>query len=110
LSPLASPASLASIRAVGAAAFSRQQPPPDEIVRLDAGILEIDVSAPRGGRRFRVATDDAVIEAAEGRFSVEAEAHMMVAVRVFAGYAEVRARGGHAGLHAGDEWARVASH
>jgi hypothetical protein len=103
-------ASLASIRAVGAATFSRLQPPPDEIVRLDAGILEIEVGAPLGGRRFRIATDDAVIEAAEGRFSVEAETRTLVAVRVFAGYAEVRAHGGHAGLHAGDEWARVASH
>jgi TolA-binding protein len=103
-------ASLASIRAVGAATFSRLQAPPDEILRLDSGTLEITVAAPLPGRRFRIATDDAVVDASEGRFSIEAGARTLVAVRVFAGYAEVRASGGHATLHAGDEWARASSH
>jgi TolA-binding protein len=103
-------ASLASIRAVGAAAFTRVQAPPDEVVRLDDGMLELDVTPPSGGRRFRVTTADAEIDGPQGRFSVEAGAHMLVAVRVFQGYVEVRASGGgRASLHAGDEWTRGAS-
>jgi hypothetical protein len=102
-------ASLASIRALGAATFSRLQPPPDEIVRLDEGTLEISVAPTSPGRRFRIATGDAIVEASGGRFSIEAGARTLVAVRVFAGYAVVRAGGGHAALHAGDEWARTVS-
>ena len=105
----AASASLASIRAVGAASFVRLQPPPDEIVRLDDGTLEINV-APPSGSRFRISTDDAVIDASEGRFSVEASARTLVAVRVFAGYADVRANGGHAALRPGDEWVPSPSH
>ena len=105
----AAPASLASIRAVGATSFSRLQPPPDELVRLDTGTLQITVGRVGEGRRFRVATDDAVIDASEGRLRVEARAHVLVAVRVFAGYADVKAKGEHAALRAGDEWAREPS-
>jgi TolA-binding protein len=109
------PASLASIRAVGATSFARLQPPPDELVRLDTGTLQITVGRVGDGRRFRVATDDAVIDASEGRLRVEASAHMLVAVRVFAGYADVKAKGERAALRAGDEWTRepsdaIASH
>lgn len=103
-------ASLASIRAVGSASFSRVQGPPDELVRLDDGTLEFEVAPSSGGRRFRIATDDAEIDAPEGRFSVQADAHLLAAVRVFKGYVEVRVQGGgRAALHAGDEWTRSAS-
>jgi TolA-binding protein len=103
-------ASLASIRAVGTAAFSRLRPPPDELVRLEEGRFELDVAPPSEGRRFRIATADAEIDAPQGRFSVEASAHMLSAVRVFSGHVEVRARGGgQAALHAGDEWTRWGS-
>jgi hypothetical protein len=100
--PAASP-SWASIRAVDGTTFSRA-PSPEDVVRLEAGTLELDVGPAPPGRRFRIMTDDAVIESAESRLSVEAEGHLLVAVRVFAGYAEVRTRGGHASLRAGDEW------
>jgi Tetratricopeptide repeat len=95
--------SWASIRAVGSTTFSRA-PSQQEVVRLESGTLELDVGPAPPGRRFRVVTDDAVVESAESRFSVEVEGHMLVAVRVFAGYAEVRAHGGHALLRAGDQW------
>jgi TolA-binding protein len=88
---------------VGGAAFSRA-PSEEEVVRLESGTLELDVGPAPPGRRFRILTDDAVVESAESRLSVEAEGNMLVAVRVFAGYAEVRARGVHASLRAGDEW------
>ena len=101
-SPLASGSS-ASIRAVGDAVFSRASAPED-VVRLESGTLELEVGATPPGRRFRVTTDDAVVESAESRLVVRAEGHMLVVVRVFAGYADVRARGGHALLRAGDEW------
>jgi Tetratricopeptide repeat len=104
-----SSASWASIRAVGNTAFTRA-PLPEEVVRLESGTLELVVGPAPPGRRFRVLTDDAVVESAESRLSVEAEGHMLVAVRVFAGYAEVRARGGHALLRAGDEWVHEGTH
>jgi hypothetical protein len=101
--------SWASIRAVGSAAFSRA-PSPEAVVRLESGTLELDLGPAQPGRRFRVMTEDAVVESAESRFSVEAEGHMLVAVRVFAGYAEVRAHGGHALLRAGDQWFHQGTH
>jgi hypothetical protein len=101
--------SWASIRAVGDTSFSRATLP-DDVVHLESGTLELDVGPAQAGRRFRIMTDDAVVESAESRFSVEAEGHMLVAVRVFAGYAEVRARGGHALLRAGDEWVHQGPH
>jgi TolA-binding protein len=109
------PASLASIHAVGATSFARLQPPPDELVQLDTGTLQIAVGRVGEGRRFRVATSDAVIEASEGRLRVEASAHRLVAVRILAGRADVKANGEHAALSAGDEWTRepleaIASH
>jgi hypothetical protein len=101
--------SLASIRAVGTAAFARTKTPPDEVVRLDDGTLEMNVATPPGGQRFRIATDDAEIEAQGGRFDVAANGHRLVAVRVIRGHVEVRASGGgRAALNAGDEWTRAA--
>jgi hypothetical protein len=101
--------SLASIRAIGPTSFSRLQGAPDELVRLDAGTIEITVGPVGDGRRLRVVTDDAVVDAKEGRLRVESVAHTLVAVRVFAGYAEVHAKGEHAALSAGDEWSRAAA-
>jgi TolA-binding protein len=99
--------SLASVRAVGATTFSRLRPPPDEVLRLDAGILDVTVVPSEDGRRVRVETDDASIDVSAGRFRAEASAHMLVAVRVFAGAAYVATKGERAALHAGDEWARA---
>jgi TolA-binding protein len=97
--------SLASIRAVGAAAFTRVQAPPDEIVALNDGTLELEVGASGRGRHFRIVTSDAALDAPEGRFVVEARAHTLVAVRVFRGFVDVRAQGGgRAALRDGDEW------
>jgi TolA-binding protein len=101
--------SLASIRALGPTSFSRLQPPPDELVRLDEGAIEVAVGRLGAGQRFRIVTNDAVVDASEGRFRVDSSVHMLAVVRVFAGYAEVRAKGEHATLAAGDEWARPAS-
>ncbi|MDB4980552.1 MAG: hypothetical protein JWM82_1304 [Myxococcales bacterium] len=102
-------ASWASIRAVGDASFFRASSP-DEGVRLDSGTLELDVGPAPPAHRFRVLTDDAVVEAVASRLRVEAVGHMLVAVRVFSGYAEVRVNGGHASLRAGDEWVPRETH
>jgi len=101
--------SVASLRAIGATTFWRLRPPPDELVRLDAGTLEVTVAPSEDGRHVRIETADASIDAPAGRFRVEARAHILVAVRVFAGYAEVTTKGERAALHAGDEWARAPS-
>src|SRR5205809_310350 len=55
-------ASRASIRAIGNARFFRAQPPPDEIVRLDDGRIELDVNPLAAGERFRVVTDAGEVE------------------------------------------------
>jgi hypothetical protein len=99
---------LASVRAVGATTFARLRPPPDEIIRLDTGTLEISVAPSNDGRRLRVETDDASIDVSAGRFRAEARAHTLVALRVFAGFAYVTTKGERAALYAGDEWARAA--
>ncbi len=106
--PATTSTSLASIRAMGAAVFSRLQPPPDELVLLESGTLELDVAPSGKGRRFRIMTTDAAIEAPAGSFSIEASAHTLVAVRVFRGFVDVRTPGGgHAALRAGDEWRKA---
>jgi TolA-binding protein len=108
LEPRPTSASFAAVKAIGATSFTRLQPPPDELIRLDTGTVEVTVGRATDGRRLRIETDDAIIEASPGRFVAEASAHMLVAVRVFAGYAEVRANGERATLRVGDEWARSA--
>lgn len=92
-----------SIRAVGETAFSRVESS-DEVVDLASGTLELDVGSAPPGKRFQVVTKDGIVESAGSRLSVKAVGHTLVAVRVFAGYAEVRASGVHASLRAGDEW------
>ena len=62
--------SRASIRAIGNARFVRAQPPPDEIVRLDDGRIELDVIPLAAGERFRVVTDNGEVEVRGTSFEV----------------------------------------
>ncbi len=97
----------ATIRAIGPARFSRAQFQPDEIVRLDDGELELDITPLHAHERFRVITGDGEIEVRGTRFKVSVIDDHLVAVRVWKGKVEVRSSGGaQAMLAPGDDWVR----
>jgi hypothetical protein len=96
--------SRASIRAIGNARFFRAQPPPDEIVRLDDGRIELDVNPLAPGERFRVVTESGEIEVRGTRFEVLASHGVLRSVSVSRGRVEVRSGGGLAALDPGDRW------
>jgi TolA-binding protein len=100
--------SRASIRAIGNARFSRAQPPPDEIVRLDDGRIELDVIPLAVGERFRVITGDGEVEVRGTSFEVLAAGRSLRSVSVSRGRVEVRAGGGLAVLDPGDRWEQAA--
>ena len=103
--PVAEHASRAAVRAVGAARFVRVQAPPDEIIRLDEGTIVLEVASLPRGERFRVQTDDGVVEVRGTRFEVSASQRKLVAVSVSKGRVEVRSEAGAlAVLDPGDEW------
>jgi TolA-binding protein len=96
---------LVTVRAIGTARFSRAQSPPDEVVRLDDGSIDLDVVHLRWGERFRVLTSDAEVEVRGTRFRVTASDRRLTSVRVWEGRVEVRPFGGGAAvLDAGDVW------
>jgi TolA-binding protein len=106
----APPASRARIRAIGSARFTRVQAPPDDVVRLDHGVITLEVARLLAGERFRVRTDDGEVEVRGTRFQVSAFEGKLTAVSVFSGRVEVRAPGGnHVVLEPGDEWVREAA-
>ena len=97
----------ASVRAMGQATFSRVQAPPDELLRVDEGTIDLEVSPLVGTERFRVLTADAEVEVRGTSFRVVAHDRKLMAVTVFRGRVEVRPFGGGvAVLDAGDSWAR----
>jgi FecR protein/Tetratricopeptide repeat len=99
--------SRASIQAVGDARFARVQSPPDDVVRLEEGLLVIEVAPLQHGERFRVRTSDAEVEVRGTRFQVSAAHGQLLAVSVSHGRVEVRSSGGgYAVLEPGDEWVR----
>ena len=105
--PAPAPASRASVRAVGAARFVRVQAPPDEIIRLDEGTIVLEVAPLPRGERFRVQTNDGVVEVRGTRFEVSASDHSLVSVSVSKGRVEVQSQAGAlAVLDPGDEWVR----
>ena len=96
--------SRASIRAIGNARFFRAQPPPDEIVRLDDGRIELDVIPLAAGERFRVVTAHGEVEVRGTSFEVLASNGSLRSVSVSRGRVEVRSGGGLSVLDAGDRW------
>jgi TolA-binding protein len=102
--------SRAAIRAIGSARFARTQPPPDEVVRLDDGRIELDVVPLAAGERFRVMTDNGEVEVRGTIFEVLAAQRALAAVSVSRGRVEVRSGGGRAVLDAGDRWEAVDAH
>lgn len=97
--------SFASVRATGATRFARIQGPPDEVLQLDDGSLELAVDHLAPGERFRVVTEDADVEVRGTHFRVAARAHHLSDVHVTDGRVAVRpVRGGIFLLEAGDTW------
>jgi TolA-binding protein len=99
--------SRATIRAIGPARFARAAMPPDEVVSLDEGSIELEVAPLRAGERFRVKTADGEVEVRGTSFKVSASDHRLTAVHVWRGRVEVRSLGGAlAVLETGDDWIR----
>jgi TolA-binding protein len=99
------PRSRAAVRAIGAARYTRVQPPPDDALRLDDGTIVLEVAPLPSGERFRVMTEDAEVEVRGTRFQVSASRGKLTGVTVASGRVEVRsAGGGRVVLDPGDEW------
>jgi TolA-binding protein len=97
--------SRATVRAIGAARYTRVQAPPDDVLRLDDGTIVLEVAPLPSGERFRVTTEDAEVEVRGTRFQVSASRGKLTGVTVASGRVEVRsAGGGRVVLDPGDEW------
>jgi hypothetical protein len=102
-------ASRASIRVTGGARFVRFQAPPDEIVRLSEGTLELEVAPLGAHERFRVITGDSEVEVKGTHFRVTAADNRLTSVYVWHGRVEVRSpAGAEATLQGGDAWVPTA--
>lgn len=102
------PSSRVAIRAFGDARFSRAQAASDEIVRLYAGRISLDVTPLRANERFRVVTDDAVVEVRGASCELTALAGSLARASVSRGGVEIKTEGAVAVLGAGDRWERAA--
>jgi len=99
--------SRAAIVAMDGARFSRLQSPPDEIVRLDEGTIDLEVTALPANERFRVTTNDGDVEVRGTRFEVVASKGSLTAVHVWRGRVEVHSYSGAVViLGVGDQWVR----
>ncbi|MCP4602893.1 MAG: tetratricopeptide repeat protein [Proteobacteria bacterium] len=79
----------------------------DEIVRLKAGKVTVNVSPLKQGERFRVITGDAEIEVRGTSFEVSVEGDSLVSVQVLSGRVEVRPKNGlHKLLGPDERWDR----
>jgi hypothetical protein len=103
----ASRSSLATIHSFGTARYARTQAAPDEIVRLYDGRITLDITPLHPSERFRVLTDDAVVEVRGTTFELTALAGRLIAASVTRGRVEVRAGNAFAVLDAGDRWERA---
>jgi len=78
---------------------------PDELIRLSAGTISVEVTPLGAGERFRVVTGDGEVEVRGTAFDVTAHDDRLVAVRVVHGRVEVRPmRGAMVVLNAGGQW------
>jgi hypothetical protein len=100
-------ASRARLMPVGAVTFERTRPPPDEVVALDDGTLDVDVSPLGLAERFRVVTADSEVEVRGTSFRMTAHRGELTAVYVRHGRVDVRRRGESPLVLGGDEqWTR----
>jgi hypothetical protein len=93
---------------VGPVRFARTQLPPDEVVALDDGTVDVDVTPLSANERFRIVTGDSEVEVRGTSFRVIAQRAELTAVYVSQGRVDVRRRGerpitlGH-----GEQWMKV---
>jgi len=102
-----SASSRATIHSFGTARYTRTQPAPDELVRLYEGRISLDITPLHSNERFRVLTDDAVVEVRGTSFELTALGGRLVAAAVTRGRVEVKAGNAFAVLDAGDRWERA---
>ncbi|HLK92033.1 MAG TPA: FecR family protein [Polyangia bacterium] len=81
---------LGAVHEVGAAQFGLIRKAPDEVVRLVEGRLHVEVSHLGPAERFRIVTDDAVVEVRGTAFDVRAANARLQEVAVERGRVEVR--------------------
>lgn len=94
-----------TITARAGARFVRSSPAPDEIVTLQDGVIDVEVSPLSHGERFRVIAADTEIEVRGTAFEVATELGHVTHVQVRHGLVEVRPRGGAVILlGAGEAW------
>ncbi len=93
------------VHAHAGARYSLAALPPDEIVRLSDGVIDVDVQPLRAGERFRVVVGTDEVEVRGTSFEVVAAADHLATVHVVHGRVEVRQHGGQvAVLTAGQSW------
>jgi TolA-binding protein len=83
-----------SVHGQPGARFAAGSPGPDEVVRLEDGMIAVEVEPLGPGERFRVIVGDAEIEVRGTAFDVTARDDHLVDVTVHHGRVEVRPRGG----------------
>ncbi len=101
----ARPRSHAVVHARTGAAFVMVSAPPDEMLRLRGGIVEVQVDPLGPGERFRVIVGDGEVEVRGTAFTVSATDDRLADVTVAHGRVEIRPReGAPAVLGAGQVW------
>ena len=99
------PRSHAAVHARTGAAFVMTSAPPDEMLRLRSGTLDVQVDPLERGQRFRVVVGDGEVEVRGTAFTVSADDDRLTGVSVAHGRVEVRTRDGKpAVLGPGQAW------
>lgn len=75
----------ATVLPQGPATFSIESPQPDEVVRLENGIIQVAVEPLQPGERFRIRIGQAQIEVRGTVFEVEAKNGRLISVHVLSG-------------------------
>ena len=98
----------ANVRPVGAVRFARTRPPPDEVLTLDDGTIDIDVTPLSANERFRIVTGDSEVEVRGTSFRVSAQGSELTAVYVTQGRVDVARRDERPiTLNPGEQWTRA---
>ncbi len=94
-----------TIHGHASAHYLTSSPPPDEIVQLFDGVIDVEVEPLHPGERFRIVLGDAEIEVRGTAFTVTAAADHLIDVSVAHGRVDVRPRAsGPTTLGAGESW------
>ena len=95
----------AAVRVIGSASYERTRTGGDEIIRLEAGTIDLEVRPLAAAERLRVVVGDAAVEVRGTHFDVTASEGRLQAVRVFHGAVDVAVGERQvARLGEGDQW------